>query len=59
MTNTKKRKNRINVGVDVSKATLDIAIYENSLCRSDSNDAAGIPRILKRLAHYHVERLVM
>lgn len=59
MTNIKKRKNRVNVGVDVSKSTLDMAIYENGLHWQDENSEAGIGRILRRLAHYRVERLVM
>jgi transposase len=59
MTNTKKRKSAIHVGVDVGKFTLDVAIYEKGLHWQESNDAEGISRILKRLAYYRVERLVM
>lgn len=59
MTNLKKRKSRVNVGVDVGKWMLDIHIYEKDLHWQEENNPAGISRILKRLAHYRVERLVM
>ena len=59
MTNTIKRKSIVNVGVDVGKASLDIAIYEKDLHWKETNNTEGIARILKRLAHYRVERLVM
>lgn len=59
MTNKIKRKTLINVGVDVGKACLDVFIHEKQLHWQDTNDEAGIKRILKRLSHYQVERLVM
>lgn len=59
MTNTKTRKTVVNVGVDVGKASLDICIYEKDLHWQEDNTAEGIRRILKRLSHYRVERLVM
>jgi len=59
MTNTKTRKSVVNVGVDVGKACLDIAIYEKNLHWQEDNTAEGIKRILRRLSHYQVERLVM
>ena len=59
MTNLKKRKTRINVGVDVGKALLDIYIHEKEIHWQEENTEAGIKRILKRLCHYDVERLVM
>ena len=59
MTNTKKRKTVVNVGVDVGKEKLDICIHEKQLHWQEENTEAGIRRILKRLSHYHVERLVM
>jgi transposase len=59
MTNLKKRKTRINVGVDVGKANLDIYIHEKEIHWQEENTEAGIKRILKRLSHYEVERLVM
>lgn len=59
MTNTKTRKSLVNVGVDIGKTTLDIFIYEKDLYWQETNNAVGIKRILKRLSHYHVERLVM
>ncbi len=49
----------MNVGVDVGKACLDVFIHEKQLHWQDSNDEAGIKRILKRLSHYQIERLVM
>ena len=59
MTNTNKRKTTVNVGVDVGKANLDIFIHEKELHWQEDNNDQGIKRILKRLAHYDVERIVM
>lgn len=59
MTNLKQRKASVHVGVDVSKETLDIYIHEKALHWQELNTAAGIKAILKRLAHYRVERLAM
>jgi len=59
MTNPKMSKSVVNVGVDVGKAFLDVYIYEKSLYWQDENTVEGIKRILKRLSHYKVERLVM
>ncbi len=49
----------MNVGVDVGKFELDVCIHEKQLHWQDENTDAGIKRILKRLSHYQVERLVM
>lgn len=59
MTNLNKRKSRVNVGVDVGKWMLDIHIYEKALHWQEENSPDGINRLLKRLAYYRVERLVM
>ena len=59
MTNIKKRKTLVNVGVDVGKACLDVVIHEKQLHWQETNTEQGIKRILKRLSHYRVERLVM
>ena len=59
MTNKNKRKTTVNVGIDVGKFSLDIAIYEKGLHWQEPNNEDGIIRIFKRLAHYRVERLVM
>jgi len=59
MTNLKKSKTRINVGVDVGKAFLDINIHEKKIHWQEENTEQGIKRTLKRLSHYDVERLVM
>ena len=59
MTNLKQSKSVVNVGVDVGKFELDVCIHEKKLHWRDENSAEGIKRILKRLAHYQVERLVM
>ena len=59
MTNNTKKKSSVNVGVDVGKACLDIAIHEKQIHWQEANTAQGIQRILKRLSHYQVERLVM
>lgn len=59
MTNQTKRKTVINVGVDVGKTCLDIVIHEKQLHWQEDNSEQGIKRILQRLSHYRVERLVM
>lgn len=59
MTNQKKSKAGINVGVDVGKNLLDVCIHEKQLYWQDENSDQGIRRILKRLAHYRVARLVV
>jgi transposase len=59
MTNPKKRKSSVNVGVDVGKWMLDVHIYEKNIHWQDENTPEGIKRILKRLAYYRVKRLAM
>jgi transposase len=59
MTNPKKRKSVVNEGIDVGKWMLDVCIYEKGIHWQDENTPEGIVRILKRLSHYRVERLVM
>jgi len=59
MTNLKKSKTTINVGIDVGKQCLDVCIHEKGIHWQDQNNEQGIKRILKRLSHYDVERLVM
>lgn len=59
MTNHKKSKTIINVGVDVGKQFLDVCIYEKGLHWQEENSTDGIKRLLKRLSHYTVERIVM
>jgi len=59
MTNLIKSKSVVNIGVDVGKFVLDICIYEKNVHWQDDNSAEGIKRILKRLSHYKVIRLVM
>lgn len=59
MTNRKKSKSEVNVGIDVGKAFLDICIHEKALHWQEDNTVEGIRRLLKRLSHYQVKRLVM
>lgn len=59
MANLNKSKTVVNVGVDVGKATLDVYLYEKDLHWQEENTEAGIKRLLKRLSHYQVERIVM
>lgn len=59
MANLTKSKTVVNVGVDVGKQHLDVCIHEKDLHWQEENNDVGIKRILKRLSHYHVERLVM
>ena len=59
MTNLKKSKTIVNVGVDVGKSFLDVCIHEKNIYWQEENNAPGIKRILKRLSYYEVERLVV
>ena len=59
MANLRKSKSVVNVGVDVGKHYLDICIHEKQLYWQENNTAEGIKRLLKRLSHYQVDRLVM
>lgn len=59
MTISRKSRSSVNVGVDVGKEMLDICIHEKQLHWQDANSPEGIARVLRRLAHYQVERLVM
>jgi len=59
MANLKKSKSVVNAGVDVGKLLLDEYIHDKVLHWQDDNSEAGIKRILKRLSHYQVERLVV
>ena len=45
--------------MDVRKFELDVCIYEKQIHWQDENCESGIKRMLKRLAHYQVDRLVM
>ena len=59
MTNLKKSKSNVNVGVDVGKWFLDVCIYERDLHWQVENTPEGIKKLLGRLARYQVERIVM
>lgn len=47
------------MGVDVGKEMLDICIHENALQWQEPNTPEGVKALIRRLAHYQVERLVM
>ena len=58
--NTMKRKSHtVNVGIDVGKLQLDIAIHERAVYFTVENTPAGIKKALSRLSRYPVERVVM
>jgi len=59
MTNPKKSKTIVNVGVDVGKSVLDIYLHEKDLYWQVENTPAGIRKLLGRLGCYQVKRLVM
>lgn len=59
MANLTKSRSSVNVGVDVSKAILDVCIHEKDVHFQENNTADGIKKLLKRLSYYQVERLVM
>jgi transposase len=59
MANLTQSKSSVNVGVDVGKSFLDVYIHEKQIYFQAENTTKGIQSILKRLAHYQVERLVV
>jgi transposase len=59
MTNLKKSKTKVNVGIDVGKWFLDVCLYEKDLHWQVENNPDGVRKLLGRLGRYQVERLVM
>ena len=55
----KKREIKVNVGIDVGKQQLDVVIHERQLHFTATNDAQGIRALLRRLARYTLERVVV
>lgn len=55
---TKSLRN-VNVGVDVSKDTLDVYLLERDLSLSVPNHEHAIASLIKRLARYRLERIVI
>jgi transposase len=49
----------VNAGVDVSKDKLDLYLLERDLALSVPNDEQSIASLLKRLARYRLERIVV
>ena len=54
-----KRSNAVNVGIDVSKAVLDVHVLERRRSWSVGNDEAGIRALLGRLKRYDLARVVV
>lgn len=54
-----KRESKVNVGIDVGKAQLDVFIHERGLHFTAANDAAGIRYIIGRLSRYLLARVVV
>jgi len=59
MTNPKKSKTMVNVGVDIGKWSLDVCLYEKDLYWQVENTPVGVRKLLGRLGRYQVDRLVM
>lgn len=55
----KKREDAVNVGIDVGKHQLDVAIHERALHFCVPNDVQGIRKLLGRLARYPLARVVV
>jgi transposase len=49
----------VNVGVDVSKSKLDVHLLERDLFLTVANDEQEIASLIKRLARYRIERIVI
>jgi transposase len=54
-----KQRPMVNVGVDVSKSKLDVCLLERDLLLSVANDEQAIASLVKRLARYRIERVVI
>lgn len=55
----KNRETKVNVGIDVGKLQLDVVIHERQLHFTVTNDTQGIRALLRRLARYSLERVVV
>ena len=55
----KKRETGVNIGIDVGKAQLDVAIHERKRYFTTTNDTQGIRYLLGRLARYKIDRIVV
>jgi len=51
MTNPKKSKSIVNVGVDVGKWSLDVCLHEKGLYFQAENTPEGVRSLLGRLSH--------
>lgn len=54
-----KRSTAVNVGIDVSKAVLDVHVLERGRNWSNANDEAGIRALIGRLKRYRLARVVV
>ncbi|MCU7843419.1 MAG: IS110 family transposase [Candidatus Thiodiazotropha sp. (ex Monitilora ramsayi)] len=54
-----KRENTVNVGIDVGKHQLDVAVYERNVHFSAPNTPQGIRQVLGRLGRYTLSRIVV
>lgn len=54
-----KPTNAVNVGIDVSKAVLDVHVLERDRSWSVSNDEAGVRALICRLKRYNLARVVI
>jgi len=50
---------KMNVGIDVGKARLDLFLHEINLCFSVENNPTGIRQAIKRLRQYRTDRIVI
>lgn len=55
----RKRESEVNVGIDVGKHQLDVAIHERDIHFTAPNDAQGIRYVLRRLGRYRLARVVV
>lgn len=59
MTKTNSRNNERNVGVDVSKDSLDIHIYETDKHWQTANTAEGVKSLIRQLKRYQLTRVLV
>ncbi len=54
-----KKRDAVNVGIDVGKAQLDVCLLERSLTFQVANESAAIRALVTRLARYRLARIVI
>ena len=54
-----KKRNTVNVGIDVGKAQLDVCLLERNLMIQMPNEGDAIRALVSRLARFNLARIVI